>query len=321
LPSWRVTRKHPLRIASSANPGYAPQYVASALGFFDRHGLDVTFLPQTPPGSTRIVETLTSGAADLVLSSVLAAVRLSREGLDPVLVCQSNQHIHHGFLARPGHLTLPFGWEQLRSSTLILHPTHIATPFVAFRELLWQKNIPLDDVALIVGLTASEALAEFRRGLGTFLVCDLDTVDGAGLAEVARVSEGLGPIPWSVYCTTREAALRHGESIVGFRASIAAAVRWLYATGAAEAGEAIAPFFKDIPVERLVARLQRAISARMWADDGCVARDQVRRWEAALRRGGLLPASLSLEALILDGSDYPERDKPAIALADGARPS
>lgn len=291
----------PLAIASALHPAYAPQYVARALGLFEAQGLAVTLMPQ-PAGSSAIVETLRSGTADLVLGSVLFALRAADEGLDPVLVAQSNQQVRHALLAREAEAR-PLAWSELAGRSVLVFPNPVPTPWVAFRAALGAQGLGLDAIRPIIGYGAAEAVSEFRRGVGHLLLADPESIALDGLREVARVADALGPVPWSVYCATRRAAARLALPLDGFRLALAGAIDWLYGHDGATAARLLAADFPQRPADLLAADFDRAIAARLWPPGARLMDDQLDRWQAALMAGGLLDPPRTLTAMLPRGTD------------------
>mgnify|MGYP001155705611 CR=1 FL=1 len=255
-----------LSVASARHLAYAPQYAARELGFFSREGLDVD-LVACPVGDTAIIHTLQRGDADLVLGSVLFALRMAEEGLSPRVVAQSNQQTRHWLMARGGSAA-PFEWTALSGRSVLVYPNAVPTPWVAFREALVRKGICLDGIGLIIGYSAEQALAEFSRGVGDFLLVDPESVDPRlGLVEAASVAAAIGPVPWSVYCTTSAIAAR------------------------------LAGLFPERGKGELATQVARYVRARLWVADARMDAAQFVTWDAALKRGGLMPRGLDLMQL------------------------
>lgn len=281
-----------LTVASACHLAYAPQYVAQELGLFARAGIAVE-LVACPPGDSAIIDTLKTGKAVLVLGSVLFALRMAQEGLPPVLIAQSNQNTRHWLMARDAEPD--FSWDRLRGAAVIVSPTNVPTPWMAFRQALFNRGIALDEVALVIGYAAEQAVAEFGRGVGDYLLVDPESVDPqAGLKEVASVAEALGPVPWSVYCTTSALAVAHKESIAAFRVAISAAAGWLYDNPAGDAARLLASPFADKSGDAIEAQVARYQQARLWVRDAAVDPAHLASWDDALRRGGVMPRGLDL---------------------------
>lgn len=287
-----------LAIASAHHLAYAPQYVAQELGFFERERVEVE-LVACPAGDSAIIDTLSNGQADLVLGSVLFALRMGQEGLSPVLVAQSNQNTRHWLMARQDRKT--FVWGELRGATVVVSPTNVPTPWVAFRQALFNKGIALDEVAFVIGYSAEHAVSEFKRGIGDFLLVDPESIDPrTGLKEVASVAAALGPVPWSVYCGTSALATEQSGPIAAFRKAVSAAAIWLYDNSAQEASSVLAKVFADKRAPEIAAQVARYQRAELWVRDATVNPAHVATWDDALRRGGLMPKGLNLAQLCQD---------------------
>lgn len=288
--------KETLAVASARHLAYAPQYAAHALGLFARAGLDVE-LVACPVGDSAIIHTLRKGEADLVLGSVLFTLRMAEEGLSPRVVAQSNQQTRHWLMARQEGAA-PFDWQALRGRSVMVYPNTVPTPWVAFREALDRKGVSLDALGLIVGYSAEQALAEFKRGVGDFLLVDPESVPpGFGFAEVAPVADAVGPLPWSIYCTTAAIAAERETAIAAFRSSIAAAAAWLYDNPPGQAATLLAPTFPERSAEELARQLERYARARLWVADARIDAAQFVTWDKALKRDGLMPRGLDLMQL------------------------
>lgn len=276
----------PLRIASATHPAYMPQYLAQSLGLFAEAGLDVIFLPQ-PQGHSSIVEHLRDGSTDLVLGSMLFALRLLDGGDAVGLVAQSNQQVRHALIRRSGETPLAdFG--ALRGHTVIAYPNLVPTPWAAFCAALAQEGMSLADLRIINGFSPGEALGEFRRGVGDFLLVDPESIDMTGLAENIRLADVLGPLPWSVYCTTASSLARRGIELLRFRNALAAAIDWLYAHSGEEAAPLVGHVFPDTAPTTLSATIERYRAARLWRETARVSLDQMRKWDRILGDNGLL---------------------------------
>jgi NitT/TauT family transport system substrate-binding protein len=284
-----------LAIASARHLAYAPQYVAQALGFFEREGVEVELLT-CPAGDSAIIDTLNGGQADLVLGSVLFALRMVQEGLSPVFVAQSNQNTRHWLMAREQQRT--FVWGKLRGATVVVSPTNVPTPWVAFRQALFNKGLALDEVAFVIGYSAEQAVSEFRRGVGDFLLVDPESIDPrTGLTEVASVAAALGPVPWSVYCSTSALASEKCGPIAAFRKAVSAATIWLYDNSAQQASSVLAKVFADKKASEIAAQVARYQRAELWVPDARIDPTHVATWDDALKRGGLIPSGLGLAQL------------------------
>lgn len=276
----------PLRIASATHPAYMPQYLAQALGLFTEADLDVVFLPQ-PQGHSSIVEHLRDGRTDLVLGSMLFALRLLDDGDAIGLVAQSNQQVRHALIQRAGETPLAdFG--ALRGRSVLAFPNLVPTPWAAFCGALAQQGMSLADLQVINGFSPAEALSEFRRGVGDLLLVDPESIDMTGLVENVRLADVLGPLPWSVYCTTASGLVRRTVELQRFRHALSAAIDWLYTHSGEDAVPLVGHVFPDTAPSMLSATIERYRAARLWRETARVSLDQMRKWDRILCENGLL---------------------------------
>lgn len=291
----------PLRVAGGHNLAYAPQYVALEQGFFSDRGLEVSMVHH-PVGFSDVVTTLRDGRADVVLGSVLFALRLAEESdTSPVLVAEPNQQTRHFLMARPGHPqgTGAFDWSRLRGRSVLVYPNPVPTPWVAFREVLRLQGLGLDDVMPIVGFTPQAAVAEFLRGVGDFLLVDHESAGDCGLVELASLADALGPVPWSVYCASRDVANRRAEDLERFRAGLAAGVAWLHQHSAPEAAALLHPSFPDVEPRTIGWLVDRYQQIELWRPDPRVDPEHLSRWQAALLRAGLVGPQVDLHGMLV----------------------
>lgn len=288
-----------LRVASARHLAYAPQYVALAEGFFDAEGLAVELLPQ-PVGQTSIVAMIASGGADLVVGSVLFALRMKDEGLAPILIAQSNQQTRHVLMVRPESPRPDFVWENLRGRSVVIYPNPVPTPWAAFREVLARKNIPLDGIKLIIGYQPDAAVSEFQRGVGDFLLVDQDSAQGTGLVEAASVADALGPVPWSLYCADSRRHSRDPQSFTAFRRALGLGIERLYQGNDLRLAGVLAEFFPETGPEHIGSLIKRYRDARIWTPGAAVMDEPMRRWSAALVRAGLASSERSILEIPVD---------------------
>ena len=285
-----------LRIACAHDLAYTPQYVGLALGLFEDVGLRLDMV-QYPPGVAGVVDTIPRGAADLLLGSLLYAVRLHETGTDTHIVTQSNQQTRNVLMVRPGAAE-GFAWEDLRGRAILVYPGEAPTAWAAFQDALFQHGLTCGDVKLIFGYTAADAVDEFVRGVGDFLLIDAEAALDDRLAHAVAVSDGVGKLPWSIYSTSGEVVRTRGEDLNAFAIALSRAQSWIRSHDAAETAEVISPSFPQYAQPQVARILKRYLELDLWPESSKVQLDQVLRWEAGLRRGGLIGIGKPLTEVI-----------------------
>ncbi|MFK0006647.1 ABC transporter substrate-binding protein [Paenarthrobacter sp. NPDC090520] len=298
-----------VRIAAARNLAYLPHYVGLSRGYFAERGLDVRIIEQTPGHST-ITEAVARGEADLVLGSVVFADRLNRTTPSVVAAVSNTQTRHFLFRKADAEASLQapkaFDWQSLRGSVVLVAPSYVPTSWVAFMEILHRNDVPLGDIKLLIGYQPEAVVEEFINGPGDFLLAGGQEAQDPRLAEAVALAEGLGPVPWSVYCATRAWAQGHVQELEAFRAGLGEAQLWLAGRTAKVAAAAAAEFFPDIPAVELEATIAQFQRIGFWAKSSRAVPEQFESWQSALVRSGLL-ASDTLLLTMLEAGDAEQK--------------
>ncbi|MDQ4212552.1 ABC transporter substrate-binding protein [Microbacterium sp. ASV81] len=279
-------KKKKLRIACAHDLAYTPQYVGAELGFFEDQGLALEFVPH-PAGVAGVVDTVRLGSADLVLGSLVYALRMHETGTDTHIVAQSNQQTRNVLMSRRED-DATFRWADLRRRSIVLYPGEAPTAWAAFQEALHRHDLTTGDMQLIIGFTAADAVEEFVRGVGDYLFIDAEAALDDRLRCAATVADGAGALPWSIYSTSAEVAAARSEDLIAFRRGLGEAQRWMLGHSASDIADVIGHRFPRYTRARLVQILERYLELNLWPDSADVRMDQILRWEGALRRNGLI---------------------------------
>jgi NitT/TauT family transport system substrate-binding protein len=294
-----------LRIAAARNLAYLPHYVGISRGYFPAEGITVDVLEQ-PPGHGTITDAVVRGEADLVLGSVVFADRLNRTTPSTV-VAVSNTQTRHFLFQKAADSVLGggpenFDWDALRGRVMLIAPTFVPTSWVAFLDILHQQSIPLGDIRLLVGYQPEAVVEEFLSGPGDFLLAGGQEAQDPRLREAVPLANGLGPVPWSVYCATRAWAQEHLLELSAFRSALGKAQEWLAEQSSAEVAAAASEWFPAVARQELkdnVAQFQRI---GFWAKSPRAVPEDFRKWQAALMRTGLLADDTHLLEMIEESS-------------------
>jgi len=292
--------RNPVRIAAAENLAYLPHYIGIARGFFAEAGVEVSVQPQAP-GHGSITDAVLRGTTDLVLGSVVFADRLNRA--EPsVVVAVSNTQTRH-FLFQRAQDPRPvsgevFDWNRLRGSVLVVAPTYVPTSWVAFLEILHRQGIPLGEIKVLVGYQPEAVIDEFVDGPGDFLLAGGHEAQDSRLRETVPLADGLGPVPWSVYCATRGWAEGHTEEAEAFRAGLGQAQAWLAAHSPERIAQEVREHFPSLDVPHLEDTIAQFQRIGFWASSPGAVPGQFEAWRDALVRSGLLAADTGLLSMI-----------------------
>ncbi|MCI1747664.1 MAG: hypothetical protein LKI24_05895 [Acidipropionibacterium sp.] len=288
-----------IRIVAAKSLSYAPQYVALRRGDFEQYGVEAEIEEQTP-GKTSIADIITKGQGDLVLGSLVFANRLAST-VDSEIVGVSNHRSRHMLFARTGSPedTRQFDWaSSLQHKVIVVAPTFVPTSWVAFVEVLREHQVSLDDVHLLVGYTPEAVVEEFLAGQGDLLLAGCEEGLDPGLSGVGTLADGLGEVPWSVYCASSSWANNHEDDLRGFRKGLGKAQKWLASSGPHEVAEVLQPEFPNISRTDLEAKIKMFQRVGFWADKPDVHPAAVVRWARMLADSGMIESSERLENMM-----------------------
>jgi ABC-type nitrate/sulfonate/bicarbonate transport system substrate-binding protein len=294
-----------LRIAAARNLAYLPHYVGISRGYFAGQGINVEVI-EKQPGHGTITDSVVRGEAELVLGSVVFADRLNRTA-PSVIAAVSNTQTRHFLFQRAADPVIggspdSFDWQELRGRVVLVAPSFVPTSWVAFLEVLHQRGIPLGEVRLLVGYQPEVVVEEFLSGPGDFLLAGGQEAQDPRLREAVPLANGLGPVPWSVYCATRVWAQDHAAELDAFRAALEEAQAWLAAQSSANVAAAAGEWFPAIPLGELRATIEQFQRIGFWAKKPQPVPEEFDAWKTALVRAGLLTSDTELLEMIEEPS-------------------
>ncbi|MGO4588250.1 ABC transporter substrate-binding protein [Paenarthrobacter sp. 2TAF44] len=294
-----------IRIVAARNLAYLPHYVGISRGYFAGQGINVEVI-EKQPGHGTITDSVVRGEAELVLGSVVFADRLNRT-TPSVIAAVSNTQTRHFLFQRAADAVIggspdSFDWQELRGRVVLVAPSFVPTSWVAFLEILHQRGIPLGDVRLLVGYQPEAVVEEFLSGSGDFFLAGGQEAQDPRLREAVPLANGLGPVPWSVYCCTRVWAQDHGAELDAFRAALEKAQAWLAVQSSADVAAAAREWFSAIPLGELKGTVEQFQRIGFWAKKPQAVPGEFRAWRAALVRAGLLASDTELLEMIEEPS-------------------
>jgi NitT/TauT family transport system substrate-binding protein len=277
---------------------YAPQYVASELGYYQAENLDVKFVDPPRPG-LGLVDAVESGAADILIGTVWFSLMTAGSSAEMVMIGESNRHCHHALgSARPRP---DFKWTEMPADLVILVPTDAPTPWVALANGLRAIGLSTASVRLIPGLSEQDCMNQLLAGIGDLAVLQLETIVVTdGLHEVATLSEIAGPIPWSVYCAEAASLDRLGDELSAFMRGFARGLEWLAAEPTNVVADLLARQFPSYSTNSISAAIDRYRALGLWTADGRIEVESVDRWGRMLLATGLLRQHVPAEGMIRD---------------------
>jgi NitT/TauT family transport system substrate-binding protein len=192
-------------------PEHGGFYTAQLLGYYKAEGLDVTFLPLTQYGSAATM--VTSGKADIGLSSSDQILEWNANGLPLVAICATMQHDPQAIMV---HKDSPIhDFKDLEGHTIAAQTGAVWLKFVAGRYNLHSvRQIP-STFSIASFLSDPEYVQQI------FVTNEPFFAKQAGAEVRTLMISASGYDPYRVSFTTKEFAVAHPDVVAKFvRASI-----------------------------------------------------------------------------------------------------
>ena len=268
---------------------YTPIYVAVSGGFFYKHGLNVMF--STMPDGGSAMDILRSGEVDVAQTGVsrsLMELDLGHEDA-PLHVAEINSR--DGFFLVSRTPANGWRWKALEGATLA--PVGFTpVPWNSLRAAMLKHDVELDAVNLRTGLSAQDAIAQFRAG-------ELDYVhlphpqaqvlveEGAGYLA-ATLGPELGHICYSSFAAMPGFIRDNPDAVQSFVSGFDDALGWLASVSDDEIAESAAPFFPELAPALLSRCVAQYRANGTWPRASLITRESYEAMRDVLVSGGLV---------------------------------
>jgi NitT/TauT family transport system substrate-binding protein len=276
---------------------YAPFYAIRALGYAEREGLAVEWLPSGAPGST--IEQVKRGGVDAQWGGPMRVLKDhdSTPADGARLVCFGEVVGHDPFylIGRSNQPALGRGFNLQHVAGMRLGVvSEVPTPWYCLRADL--EDAGVDTAAmwsrgrLVDKLTMPQQLEALASG-------KLDAVQlfepyaSRALADgnaILYAASSRGPTCYTTFICSRHGAAERSTPFAALTRATQAMLNWLAKEGPAELARLTAPFFPDVPGELLRAALARYHAAGVWSRTTAVSEAGFERLAHSLHAGGFI---------------------------------
>jgi len=279
---------------------YAPQYVASSLGFFEEEGLQVNIT--TSGGSDKVMTALLSGHADIGLSGPETGVYVVNQGKTdhPIIVGQLTKRDGSFMVGRSEEPD--FSWENLRGKTII-GGRKGGMPMMTLLYVLKQHGLtPGIDVEVLDNIQFDLIGGAFESGTGDYVSlfepnASLFEQAGKGFI-VANVGEASGEVPYTTYMVSQEMRENDPDLIKRFLSAIYRAQTWIQTAPDAEVAKAMKPFFPDSDVSLLEKVVYNYRVTDSWSTTPVMTEESFNRLQDIIQNAGELTDRVAFSTLI-----------------------
>jgi NitT/TauT family transport system substrate-binding protein len=290
---------------------YTPIYVAVGGGFLAQQDLDVSF-HTAPPGKT-VVELLKAGEVDIVQTGVSRSFMDLDGGHDdaPLHIAEINQR--DGFFLVSHAPTAGWTWHDLEGASVI--PVGFTpVPWTSLRYAMLENGVDLDQVRLLEGLSAEQALDTFRRGDADYIhmpnpQAEQLVEDGSG-----HIAVGLGPllgyICYSSFAVTPAFLAANAELVQRFVMGWHHTLQWMATSTTAAIVQQVTSFFPETAKVVLERSIERYRQQHTWPDNPLIGEGGFTRIRDMFIAAGLVTERYPYDRLV-----RPEFARQAITMS------
>lgn len=277
---------------------YAPFYVALAQDAYAAEGVEVVFVSAPRPGDAATA--VMDGAAEVCWGGPMRVMQTYQQDARCDLVCFAEVVTRDPFLLL-GRSTRPAftlaDLPGLRVGTV----SEVPTPWMCLQEDLRRAGIEPSVLNRVAGGSMAENCDALQRGaLDVVQVFEpfVSSMVAGGDAHVWYAGAHRGPTSYTTFYARRGTlAARHDELLRMVRA-IHRTQQWVAAASGAEIGEAIAPYFPDVPTAIRTAACDRYKALGIWGRDPVLPRRGYDQLRASLVSGGFVHPGTPFEVAV-----------------------
>ena len=268
---------------------YTPIYVAVSGGFFYRHGLNVMFT--TMPEGGAAMDIIRSGEVDIVQTGVsrsLVELDMGHEDA-PLHIAEINRR--DGFFLVSRDQPKDWEWGMLEGST-IAPVGFTPVPWNGLRAAMLKHGVDLDTLDLVTGLSAQDALDQFRSGAIDYVhmphpQAGLLVAEGAGHLATA-IGPELGHICYSSFAAVPDFIESNLDTVQAFVNGFDDALQWLSSAEDSEVVERVEPFFADLGSKLLLDCVGQYRANRTWPESAAITESSFNGMRDILIDGGMV---------------------------------
>ncbi len=278
---------------------YTPIYVAVSGGFFYRHGLNVMF--STMPEGGSAMDIIRSGEVDIVqtgISRSLVDLDLGHEDA-PLHIAEINQR--DGFFLVSRDELEDWDWKMLEGSTLA--PVGFTpVPWNSLRAAMLKHEVDLESLNLVTGLSAHDALAQFRAGAIDYIHMPHPQAGLLVAEDSGHIAKALGPelghICYSSFAAMPSFIESDPDTVQAFVNGFDDALHWLAGAEDGEVVDQVEPFFADLDSQLLLDCVSQYRANRTWPESAAITESSFNGMRDIVIDGGMVQGRHTYDRLV-----------------------
>lgn len=278
-----VTLQEPFRAVF-----YAPFYAALARGDYAAQGVEVRLTAGAGPAAAKDV--VLSGAADLAWGGPMRI--LLAHDADPACtlrnfgaVVMRDPFFLVGRAPRPG-----FRLADLADLTLG-SVSEVPTPWWTLQHDIRAAGLDPEGIRRVTDRSMAqnaEAVADGTLDVAQLFEPFATLLEERGAGHVWHAAAARGPTAYTTFYTTTERLAARRAEFKAMLRGLAATLAWVAASPPEALAEAVAPFFPELPLQRLARCLARYKALGLWTADPFYPEEAFTRLETAMLSAGAI---------------------------------
>lgn len=278
---------------------YAPQYLADALGYFKKEGLNVEFV--LTPGADKVTSAVLSGDVEIGFCGSEATIYVYNNGEEDYLINFAALTKKDGSFLVSREKIDNFKVENLKGKHVIAGRKG-GMPAMTLEYAINQAGLKTEEMNFDTSYDFSATSGAFIGGAGDFVALFEPTAtnlvkEGYGYI-VASVGEMGGIVPYTGYNAKKSYIKNNKKTIASFRKAINKALEYVHGHDAKEIASSLAPYFPDTSINDLEVLVQNYLNIDAWFSNTKILEEDFNHIQEIVENAGELTKKAPYDKLV-----------------------
>jgi NitT/TauT family transport system substrate-binding protein len=160
-------------------------------------------------------------------------------------------------------------------------------------------------VSFLRDLDAITTMHLWRAGVGDYFLAGAlaaQELKTDGYFVASTMAALYGPVPWTVYYTSRSVLGRRDGMLEAFTSALQQALDWLHAHGDEDVADGIKACFPSVPEAALTASIRQLRADGMWRHDTLITRQPFDAYQKMIAEFGLIDEPFPFADVVAHGA-------------------
>ena len=277
---------------------YAPFYAAMALDAYKDEGLEIGFKSAASPDVA--ARGLLDGSVHVAWGGPMRVMQTYAQQPDCDLVCFGEVVTRDPFLLLGRAANPDFKLTDLlglRVATV----SEVPTPWMCLQEDLRRAGLDPAKVARISNQSMGQNVEALKRGdvdVVQLFEPFAETLVETGAGHIWHAQASRGPTCYTTFYARHPVLAEKRDDCKRLVRAIYRTQKWFHVATSTRVAEVIAPYFPDVPVQRLAKTIDRYKALGIWGRNPRLPRSGYNRLLAGLVSGGFVPTGTPYETAV-----------------------